>query len=401
MSVVALGNVAIKAPGRPVAFQLARREGRRLIRHPVFIVGGLLSLAMFGLMTWQAAPVLHRDDTNVAGALLPLAAATLMVTNLAASRATRNGTDELYDGTATSSALRTAGHLLSLTFAVGAAAGLVCVMFAYMLLDAPAGTPRSAEILTGPVAVALLGGVGIALGRWKPHPALGPIAVVALIALEMLLIQPVIGLEGTNGGVASRVPWLAPWVPLSLTGEVPPELVIRPAGWHLLYLAGLGVLFAVLALGRQGFPRPVAALFAAGAAGTVVGAVGQLSPPGSAQRAAIAALVEEPEQHQVCEHGVASPTVPIPRTSPGSTDGRNRSRVPSSGSRRMRGPKEWWCARRSDRTSRALSTSRRRRWARSSGPTGAVCAPGDPTRSGHERIGVEGRPKASTRSVSP
>ncbi|MDQ3661986.1 MAG: hypothetical protein M3454_13195 [Actinomycetota bacterium] len=301
MSVVALGRVAINAPVGRVAFQLARREGVRLIRHPIFLIGGLLSLALFGLLTWQAAPVLHRDDTNITGALLPLAAATMMVTNLAASRAARNGTDELYDGTVTSSALRAAGHLLSLTFAVVAAAGLVCVMFVHMLLDAPVGTPRIAEILTGPVTVTLLGAVGIFLGRWKPHPALGPIAVVSLIALEVLLIQPVIGLEGTSGGEASRVPWFAPWVPLSLTSEVPPELVIRPAAWHLLYLVGLGVLFAVLALARQGFSRPMIALLVAGAACTLAGAVGQVTPPQGAQQAALAALVEEPEEHQVCD----------------------------------------------------------------------------------------------------
>jgi hypothetical protein len=301
VSIVALGRVAIQAPGWPVACQLARREGVRLIRHPVLFVGGLLSLALFGLLTWQAAPVLHRDDTNITGALLPLAAATLMVTNLAASRATRNGTDELYEGTVTSSALRTVGHLLSLAFAMAAAGGLVCVMFVYMLLDAPAGTPRIAEILTGPVTVAMLGAVGVALGRWKPHPAFGPIAVVALIALEILLVQPVIGVEATNGGVASRGPWFAPWVPLSLTSEVPPELVIRPAAWHLLYMAGLTLLFAGLALARQGFSRRVIALVVAGAAGTLVGAAGQLKPPTSTQRAALAALVEDPERHQVCE----------------------------------------------------------------------------------------------------
>lgn len=300
MSAVALGRAAIKTPGWPVVFQLARREGIRLIRHPIFLVGGVLSLALFGLMTWQSAPVLHRDDTNVAGALFPLAAATLIVTNLAASRATRNGTDELFEGTATSGAQRTAGHLLSLSFSVGVAAGLVFVMFVYLLVDAPVGTPRIAEILAGPLIVAVLGAVGIALGRWKPHPALGPIAVVAVIAFEILSIQPVISLEGT-GGVASRVPWFAPWVPLSLTSEVPPELVIRPAAWHLFYLAGLVVLLSALALARHGHGRRVIALLIAGAAGTTVGAVGQLIPPGAAQRAALAALVEDPEQHQVCE----------------------------------------------------------------------------------------------------
>jgi hypothetical protein len=339
VSVVALGRVAIKTPGWPVAGQLARREGMRLIRHPVFLVGGLLSLAFFGLLTWQAAPVLHRDDTNVTGALLPLAAATLMVTNLAASRATRNGTDELYDGTATSGTLRTAAHLLSLSFAVGAAAGLACVMFAYMLLGAPVGTPRVSEILTGPVTVALFGAVGIALARWKPHAALGPIAVVVFVALEILLIQPVIGLEATNGGAAGRVPWFAPWVPLSLSSGVPPELVIRPATWHLVYLVGLVVLFAVVALGRGGLRGRVIALLVAGAAATVAGSIGQLAQPGPSQRAALVALVEDPEQLRSVSNAAGSPTALMPRTCLGSTGGRDRSRERSLSSRRISDPK--------------------------------------------------------------
>lgn len=300
MSVVALRRAAVKAPGWPVAVQLARREGMRLIRHPIFLLGALLSLAFFGLLTWQAAPVLHRDDTNVAGALLPLAAATLIVTSLAASREMRNGTHELYDGTPASSALRTVGHLLSLAFGVLGSFALICVMFVYMFLAAPVGTPRLSELLTGPVIVALLGAVGIALGRWRSHPALPPMAAVVVVALETLLIQPIIGLDGTLSGVTTRIPWLAPWVPMSLTRKVPPELVIRPSAWHLLYLVGLALLFAVLALSRHGLGRRTRALLVAGVAGAVLGAVGQLVPPSSAQRAALAAVVEDPEEHQVC-----------------------------------------------------------------------------------------------------
>jgi hypothetical protein len=45
----------------------------------------------------------------------------------------------------------------------------------------------------------------------------------------------------------------------------------------------------------------VIALLVAGAAATVAGSIGQLAPPGPSQRAALVALVEDPEQHQVCE----------------------------------------------------------------------------------------------------
>lgn len=300
MSVVALDRVMTRTPGWAVAAQLARREGLRIIRHPIFLVGALLSLATFGLFTWQSAPVLHRDDIFVAGSLLPLAAATLIVANLAASRSTRNSTDELYDGTITSGAVRTTGHLLSLAYPAVASLGVAGVMFVYMLLDAPVGTPRIAEVLVGPFCVALLGAIGIAIGRWKAYPALGPMAVVAVTALETLLIQPIVTWQGT-GAQTVQGPWFAPWVPTGLTGQVPSELVLRPAAWHLLFLAGLIFVFAALAVGREQRGPRVAAVLVAGIVAIVLGSVGQVTPPSDSQRAALVALVEEPDEHQVCE----------------------------------------------------------------------------------------------------
>ncbi|MDQ3963812.1 MAG: hypothetical protein M3277_07880, partial [Actinomycetota bacterium] len=119
-------------------------------------------------------------------------------------------------------------------------------------------------------------------------------------ALEILLIQPVISWQATVEHVAGRIPWFALWVPLSITNEVPSELVIRPSAAHLLYLTGLVIVVAVFALTRHRGPR-VMALLIAGAVGVIVGAIGQLTPPGPAQRAALAALIEHPEEHQVCE----------------------------------------------------------------------------------------------------
>lgn len=301
MSVVALDRIVVKRPGWPVAIQLARREGRRMLRHPVMWVGALLSLVLFGLFTWHMAPVLHREDASAAGSLLPFACATLIVANLAASRAARNSTEELYETTSSSAGLRTLGHLVSLAYAVCMAMLLLGVMFVYMVLDSPVGSPHPAELAGGLTVVALFGAIGIAVARWKHHPALGPMAVVVAIALEILLIQPIVDVQATNSMIVSRVPWLAPWVPLSMTGEVAPELVVRPRGWHLLYLVGLVVVVAAFALSRVGRRTRFLPLFLAGSAAVALGMVGQFTPANAAQRAELASLLEHPEQHQKCE----------------------------------------------------------------------------------------------------
>lgn len=301
MSVSALDGIVVTRPGWPVAIQLARREGRRMLRHPVMWVGTLLSLVLFGLFTWHMAPVLHREDASAAGSLLPFACATLIVANLAASRAARNSTEELYETTASSAGLRTLGHLVSLAYAVGMGMLLLGVMFVYMLLDSPVGSPDPAELAGGLTVVVMFGAIGIAIARWKHHPALGPMAVVVAIGLEILLIQPIIDVQWTNSVAASRGPWLAPWVPTSMTGEVAPELVVRPSGWHLLYLIGLVTVVAAFALSRSERRSRFLPLFVAGSALIGLGMVGQFTPANASQRAERASLLEHPEKHQMCE----------------------------------------------------------------------------------------------------
>lgn len=275
---------------------LARREGVRLIRHPVFIAGALISLVQFGFLTWNRAPVLHRDAIHSIGGLLPLAAATLIVANLAIIRASRDGTEELYEGLPTPALMRTGAHLMSLAWAVAGALVVLGVMFAYLFLDDPVGTPRFAEVAAGPTTVVLFGAIGILLGRWKKHIAIAPLAVVALGAIQIMLMQPVIGTEP----ISTRTPWLAPWVPTSLTSGVPPELVIRPAGWHLVYLVGLVTMVVAGALLRHGARARLAAVLITGLVITGVGEAGQLRGPSAQERAKLIALLEHPEDHQIC-----------------------------------------------------------------------------------------------------
>jgi hypothetical protein len=241
----------------------------------MFLVGGLLSLAVFVLVTWNLAPVLQRDDTQIGGALLPLAAATLMVANLAASRSARHGTDELYEGLPSDTRTRTVGHLLSLAWAVGAALLLTGVMVAYLLLNSPVGNLSAAELAVGPVSVALFGALGITLARWRSHVVAGPVAIVVLIAVQGWAFHLVAGIEPSR----SHVSWLAPWVPLSLTNGVPPELVIRPTGWHVLYLAGLVGCVVILAIGLRAMSLPLVTVLIVALLATAAGGFFQLQMP--------------------------------------------------------------------------------------------------------------------------
>jgi hypothetical protein len=275
---------------------LAGREGARLVRHPIFIGGFLLSLGVFGLLTWNSAPVLHRDDTQTPGALLPLAAATLIVGNLAAIRAARDGSDELFGGLPTVAAARMAGHLVSLVWAVLGSLSALAVMFLYALVDGPVGAPRFGEIAVGPLTVFIFGAIGVLIAGWKKHVAIAPIAVVALITIQILMVQPIVGIQPEP----TRLPWFAFWVPLSLTGSAPPELVIRPSGAHALYLLGIAGTLVAFSLMRFGLRRPLVAMLVAALVVAGAGAVAQTRSPSAQELAHLAALVERPDDFQVC-----------------------------------------------------------------------------------------------------
>lgn len=234
---------------------LARAEGRRLVRHPVTLFGAALSWALFAVATWRSAPVLHRDDILTGLGVLPLAAATFVVANAAALRSHRHGTDELFDSTATARDVRTAAHLLSVAWAVALAALLVASFVVYLVVGGPVGTPSPWELLAGPAVVGVAGALGVALGTWMHSVAVAPLALVVLIATE-IFVQYQINSVVPEYGSGSPARWLALWVPISYSGNPARELVIRPAGWHLVYLAALAAVIAAAAVTRHR-PRPI------------------------------------------------------------------------------------------------------------------------------------------------
>jgi hypothetical protein len=293
----AVERAVARAP-RSAVWALARSEGGRLTRHPIFLGGLLLSAVAFVIATKHRAPVLHRDDILTGAALLPLAGATMLVSNLAALRSLRHGTGELFDSTATTRHRRTMGHLLSIVWAAGAAALMVVLFMAYLVALGPVGVPSAFELLAGPAIVGLLGALGVLVATWWPSVAAGPVILVGVGALQLALSLLVAhNVEGTSG-----LRWLAPWVSLTNNDGTPPrELVIRPAGWHLLYLLALTITLGSLALVRSGLPlrRGVVVGFALAVA--VSSGVMQTLPPSGTHLLELAAMVEHAERYQVCE----------------------------------------------------------------------------------------------------
>lgn len=188
-----------------------------------------------------------------------MAVGVALAANLGASRSHRDGTDELFASLPADARARTTGHLLSVAWAV--VAGVVLLVTVAAAIHAGGGpevrfgggvrvhTMAPAEFAQGPLVIATLGLVGVALGRLAPSRLIGSaLAVAPLLAIQFL------------GGDRR---WFGPWVNHADTvpggywphPEIAPdtELVgfdVASLNWHLLYLTGLAALAITVALGR-------------------------------------------------------------------------------------------------------------------------------------------------------
>ncbi len=266
----------------PTVWQLARVEGRRLLRHPVVLVAFVLCAVW---MIALAKGLVGGDYFAVAGpGLLPVLAA-LVAANLAALRSRRSDTEELYESLPSPERTRTLAHLLSLGWLFGGSAVFVAAAFVGLggldgfVIDFKGTTavPSVAELAQGPFAVATVAAVGIALARWIPFLPAAPVLAAGLVVFQM---------PATTWNLQNAWTWL---LPLVNAAETPPgtsfpcdrpkegvgwcgEAVFQTtaAGWHLAYLAGLGIAFGTVALLRHDrSPRTIAL----GATGLAVAAV--------------------------------------------------------------------------------------------------------------------------------
>jgi hypothetical protein len=235
---------------------LALLEARLLLRNRMLWLGVMLAAALCTAWGWTRQPDWHAFAANAGMAALVLAGFLMLLGHRAASRDHRYGSTETASALPTSSRQRTLA-LLALV-PVGSFAGATAFGIAVLgLLPAwPAGVFDPWLVLIT-VTVPMTGAaLGVAVGRWLPATAAGPLALFASAA--------VLGALPVIGSAAGDLPWLLFPVLIEAPG------VSQPTAWHLLYLvAALVAVVAVVALRhRRRLPAVVlvAALAVAGAA---------------------------------------------------------------------------------------------------------------------------------------
>ena len=272
-------------PGRRmvvgVVRALARVEAKRLLRHPSFLIGTALTVALVDAAGYSN--ILPEVDSASVVASAIIAWATLIATNLAALRSRREGTDELYDSLPTSATARTAAHLASGLATVPVAALVLGGYIAIKLASDPIGSPNMAELLVGPLLVAGAAMLGVLAARWAPHPMVAPLVIVATVFVQGKLSE----------SEASPFRWMA----FSADGVGLDDGIAfpGPVDWHVLFLLGTVAIAAGLALGRHGFSRGVTTFLVGAVAVSAVAAFAQTRPLSDAAARQQAAVLTAPE----------------------------------------------------------------------------------------------------------
>ncbi len=286
---------------RAAGVQLARVEGRQLLRNEVFIVAIFMSIAIlvvFGLV-WASDNLGAQNSWRYWLALLPVftlpfAGMTLVAMNLAALRARRDGAEELFGSLPATATTRVGGHLGSVWMALVIQVLFVAATFASgtYLTDHFGAIDWASigDIAVSFVLVACAGSLALALARWLPNPLA---ALATLVALA--IVGSAIGAIGGKHWSLTRQ--------LSIWPRYPDHdwaFAVRPSWWHVAYLLSLALVVAVVAVARQRRDR-LTLLFGVGAV-SLAGVTGYLQtrPMTVGDAARIAAMISDPVAHSTC-----------------------------------------------------------------------------------------------------
>lgn len=277
-------------PARTV-LQIARAEGRRLLRHPIVVVGLLLAVVTPWDLLHELAPVMVRDTVLLTGTGTLIAVSTLLAAHLATTRPQRDGTEDLYEASPTQVAARTGGLLLACLWPAAAALAYGLAGVGYLYWTGGIGHPNPFDVLAIPAATATAGVAGVALGRWLPSRIAATLSAVVLVTLQAALLFP-----WFHGG-----PHLVRLMVHSDWGmSVAPELVPRAPGIHLVYVLGVAGLIAGTAFLRHGGRPGGRALVAAGLAVAVLSGGWLARPLPDEQVHELVSLVIDPSDSLEC-----------------------------------------------------------------------------------------------------
>ncbi|WAU85849.1 ABC transporter permease [Streptomyces sp. Qhu-G9] len=285
-------------PPRPWAavFALARFEARELRMTVSFLAFAVLYVAWIVWQTTQRQgdyPVLQDVDRDTQGMPVLVGLAVMLGVNRAVLRSHRRDTDRHFGVLVVEPWRRTVAHVLSVVPAVLFTAVCAGVQFTWAALKSGAvGHGSPAELAVGPLTVLLFGVFGVLVARLVRSVFAAPLLLVLLLFALLFVASP----SGT-----AWASWLGPVVTESGSTPLPSDLLERPAAWHALYLGGLCLFVAAVAvLVSGGRTTVVKAVVAGSLALTLVGVAGQSggTPPGSTPARDRATLT--PDKVQSC-----------------------------------------------------------------------------------------------------
>lgn len=228
-----------------IVYELTWFEAIRMVRHPLTWVGTLASFYSVYELFWGRGPVLERDSILLAGAMLPVAATTLLVSFYSVLR--QRATPELLSTQPADRNMRLVGVQLG-TFGPGLVGlAVMTIGTVYLLSGDPIGRLLWLELLSGIIMIPAAGVVGTALARWLPHPIVAPVALVGLGVVQFWASPgfEVFDRFPWSDYVNADIEWLAPW--MVIDGFAPLDVIgDRPAFLHLLFLIVFGLVVAYL-----------------------------------------------------------------------------------------------------------------------------------------------------------
>ena len=265
MTATSAPGVAADAAGpRAARWALARVEGRRLLLHPIFVLGVVYFIFV--------AIVFGRQDARTAvialggGFAWITIATTFLAAFLATSREQRDGAQDTYSAQPATPRLRTEAALLSIGFAGLAGAALVAL--AVVALEGLDGQiivrdqlpeVRLLELAHAPLYLMVGGTLGVLIGSWTQRLPVAALSAIMLFAPPALLSRSLATVD-TAGG---------------LFGLVVPDAAGAP---RLIALVALIALAAAGALARHDRRPRVGALALAGLGALAGGLAAVLAP---------------------------------------------------------------------------------------------------------------------------
>ncbi len=238
-----VGPVVVSRPARlRSVLALTRVECRRLIIHPAILAPSAL-IALMGARGPGGFRFLFLE-TGIG--YFALGIGTLLAASLCVSRSRRDRTEELFGSLPLPPADRSVAHLLSVAAPLVAAllfAGVVAASTrpwarASVRLDIEPRTIMYGlpDFALGPLIVAFMGVAGVVLARWFITPIAIPVVFAGIFAVSSLTdLAP------------GALRWLNPAADYSNAGIG--SASVMP--WHLVYVTGLILLLALVALARR------------------------------------------------------------------------------------------------------------------------------------------------------